>query len=115
MHQPKLSLAVVCPVRETSVSQTISGPLDTTHLCWRILIAVHFVQRLLRGIDHKWRRIIAKKALAHIDNGLYGRSSRSFIHDTPENMVSKAARRIIATGAILTRHLVFGQQLALRA
>lgn len=78
-----------------NMSSSSSPKIYQTYLCWRILVAVHLVQRLLGGINHKCRRIVPEEALSHIDDRLDWRSSRSLIHDTPEYMVSRVTRSIL--------------------
>lgn len=58
-----------------------------TALGGRVLIAVDAVQRLLGRIEDEIGRVVAKEALAHVDNGLSGRSGGCFVDDGPISQI----------------------------
>ena len=48
-----------------------------------VLVAFDSIQRLLGSIENELRWVVAKKALAHVHNGLLGGGSCGFINDGP--------------------------------
>jgi len=54
------------------------------YLGWRVLVAFHPVECTFCCIEHKLRRIVTEKALAHVHNGLHRGSGSCLIHYGPE-------------------------------
>ena len=64
---------------ELNIDTKSMRKFETGYLCGRILVALDFVQCLLGSISHEFGGIVAEEALAHIDDRLHRRRSRSLV------------------------------------
>jgi hypothetical protein len=59
-------------------------PIGISHFCRRVLVALDPSQRLVCSVEDELRWVIAKEALAHVDDGLDRRGLRGFVDDGPD-------------------------------
>lgn len=116
MHPRWPSLTVGDPVLHTQcvllLNRIYSG---LAHLCWGVLIALYFVERLLRCVDNKFRRVVAEETLTHVDDGLLGRCGGGLIDDGPAQQGQIKVCPVSHPVLSLTKHPRADQQHALLA
>lgn len=69
------------PVRRIGLRDGLLQP--GAALGGRVLVAVDPVEGLLGGVEDEVGRVVAKEALAHVDDGLLGRGGGGLIDDGP--------------------------------
>lgn len=71
------------PFNQVSHAEPTNLSPGISYLGRRVLIALHLVQRVLRGVEDELRRIISEEALPHVDNRLHGGGRGRFIDNGP--------------------------------
>jgi hypothetical protein len=69
------------------------------------LIAIHFVQSSFGSIYNEVGWVVSKEALAHVDYGLFGGGSGTFIDDRPEEIRQKGSKKGRIQSGVLQRNV----------
>jgi len=59
-------------------------PIGISHFCRRVLVALDPSQRLVCSVEDELRWVVAKEALAHVDDRLDRRGLRGLVDDGPD-------------------------------
>jgi hypothetical protein len=69
------------------------------------LIAIHFVQSSFGSIYNEVGWVVSKETLAHVDYGLFGGGSGTFIDDRPEEIRQKGSKKGRIQSGVLQRNV----------